>query len=436
MHITTQEFSERRDRLLAQMGEGSLALIPGAGLVFRNSDSHYPFRQDSDFYYLTGFQEPNAALILLKESSKRAQTLLFCAEKKPEEELWTGIRLGVEGAKASLGIDEAYAISELPVKMAAYLQQIKTIYYGWGSHPTLEAQLRVWIQEARQKARKSALYPTEYLDLGMLLHELRLFKSPAELACIQKAVDVSVYAHQQVMARSKPGLKEYQLEATFIHALRESGLRETAYSTIVGGGANACVLHYVDNQATLQDHQLVLIDAGAEYSCYAADITRTFPINGCFTGPQRDLYQVVLEAQAAGIQAAQPGNRWGEIQQAVVRVIVQGLMDLNILGGACLETLIEQEAYKPFYMHGSGHWLGLDVHDVGAYRKEGQGRVLEPQMVLTVEPGLYIRASEAVPAVFHDMGIRIEDDVVIREEGPEVLSGALAKSLEAIEAGM
>lgn len=427
------QFSARRALLFSKMVDNSVAILWGAKTLTRNGDSDYAFRQDSDFYYLTGFQESGAIALLVKEGASH-RFVLFCLPKNIDEECWTGYRLGPVGAVSVLGADEAFPVSELSAKILEYLAHKAAVYSFWGNMQ-LERKLNTWIGELRHKARKDTLALTHSLDLRPLVHEARLFKSAAEIVQIQKAVDVSIVGHQRAMQRSKAGLSEYHLHAELMHAFADAGLLEVAYYPIVGSGENTCILHYNANRAPLKSGDLVLIDAAAEYQCYAADITRTFPVNGHFTSEQKALYQVVLASQLAGIAAIKPGNRWDDIQKAILNTMVPGLIDLGILQGR-VDEVIEQETYRKVYMHGSGHWLGLDVHDAGAYKVDKQWRLLEPNMVLTVEPGIYIRPDEQIPAKWHNLGIRIEDDILVTALGASVLSDALVKHPDDIEAFM
>lgn len=428
--IEQWEFLERRKALFAQMVNNSIAVIPGALLKKRNGDTDYLFRQDSLFYYLSGFVEPNACLVFIKESSQKTRVILFCLPKKPEEEVWTGFRVGPENACALYGVDEAFSVDLFEEKFIPWLSECETVYSPWCE--SWNIKMNQWMSVARSRLRKSGVRLSQWLDIGPLVDELRLFKSEAELACLQTAVDISVEGHRAAMRSAQMGLHEYHLQAAFMEVLMQKGVMETAYPTIVGAGANACVLHYVENRSRLEKGQMVLMDAGAEWQGYAADITRTFPVNGQFSPQQRALYEVVLSAQKSAIQLIKPGLPWGDIQKKVVEILVEGLIDLKILRGNP-QDLISNQAYLSVYMHGSGHWLGLDVHDAGAYKKGGSWRLLEPNMVLTVEPGLYIRPSESIDACWHDLGIRIEDDIVVTKTGHRVLSGALEKEIDEIE---
>lgn len=432
------DFRRRRRRLLDAMGPGSVALIPAAKEAVRNRDVHYPYRQDSDFAYLTGFPEPEA-LMALVPGRKEGELVLFCRPRDQARELWDGPRAGIEGAQADYGADEAHPIEAADEVMPTLLENRERLYYPLASDPELDLRVMDWIHAVRGKARSGVRAPSELLNIDRLVHEQRLVKDPAELRIMRKAARISAAAHRRVMRASRPGVWEYELEAEFVHTCALRGGRFQAYPPIVGSGANACVLHYVDNRHQLRDGDLVLIDAGCEYAGYASDITRTFPVNGRFTPPQRALYELVLAAQRAAIAKALPGNRWDAPHKAAVRVLTKGLVELGILPGTVKDvpSLIKEEKYKPFYMHRTGHWLGMDVHDVGDYKQGGKWRRLEPGMVLTVEPGLYIPGDrEEVPECYRNIGIRIEDDVAITKDGHEILSADAPKTVAEIEAWM
>ncbi len=433
--MTRSEHNRRRRRLAAAMPAGSIALLPAADELLRNRDVHYPFRQDSDFTYLTGFPEPEA-MAILAPGRKEGALVLFCRPRDPEKELWDGTRVGVEGAVAGYGADQAHPVDELDEVLPKLLENCQRVYYPLGAHPELDQRLMGWIKVVRGKARSGVSAPTELVSLDKLLNELRLLKSKAEIKIMRRAARISADAHLRVMQMCRPGMWEYQLEAEFVQACSSRGGRVQAYPPIVGSGANACVLHYVDNRHRLRDGDLVLIDAGCELEGYASDITRTFPVNGRFSPPQRELYELVLGAQKAAIAKAVPGNRWNDPHKAAVRTLTRGLVELGILKGGkkAVPKLIKEEKYKPYYMHRTGHWLGMDVHDVGDYKVEGKWRRLQPGMALTVEPGLYIAADRTeVPERYRNIGIRIEDDVAITAEGNEVLSARAPKTVEDIE---
>jgi Xaa-Pro aminopeptidase len=414
------------------MEPDSIAIIPAAATQYRNRDSAWPFRQDSDFHYLCGFAEPEAVLALIP-GRKHGEFLLFCRERDAERELWDGARAGPEGACARFGADDAFPIGDIDDILPGLIEGRRRLYYALGRQPEFDTCVMGWINKIRAKVRAGAHPPGEFLDLDHLLHELRLIKSAEELRVMQRAASISAAAHTRIMQSCKPGMPEYALEAELLHEFMRNGARSPAYTSIVGGGANGCVLHYVENNALLRDGDLVLVDAGCEYEHYASDITRTFPVNGRFSREQRALYEVVLEAQLAAIRTVKPGNHWNQPHDATVKLITEGLRDLGLLDGE-LRELIETEAYRPFYMHRAGHWLGMDVHDVGDYKLGDEWRVLEPGMVLTVEPGIYVSPdNHAVSKKWRGIGIRIEDDVVVTRKGHQVLSAEAPKVPEEIE---
>ncbi|MYM63640.1 Xaa-Pro aminopeptidase [Pseudomaricurvus sp. HS19] len=435
MTITKQEFTRRRKQLMAMMEPNSIAILPSAAEKTRSRDTEYNFRQDSDFLYLTGFNEPEAVLVLLP-GREHGEYVLFCRERDRDKEIWNGYRAGPEGACDKFGADDAFPIDDIDDILPGLIEGRERVYYAMGKDQDFDHQVMVWINAIRARVRTGAIPPGEFLDLDHLLHDMRLYKSAAEIRLMQRAGDISAAAHARAMKICKPGLYEYQLEAEIHHEFSFNGARFPAYNTIVGGGANGCILHYVENSDALRDGDLVLIDAGCELDGYAADITRTFPINGRFSDEQKALYELTLRAQEAALAVIAPGRHWNEPHEASVRCITEGLLELGLLRGE-LEQLIADEAYKEFYMHRIGHWLGLDVHDVGDYRVGGEWRVLEPGMVMTVEPGIYVSPDNAsVEAKWRGIGIRIEDDVLITKEGYEILTGAVPKSVDEIEALM
>ena len=430
-----KEFARRRKRLMAHMESDSIAIVPSAKTVLRNRDVEYPFRQDSDFYYLTGFDEPDAVLVLLPGRG-HGEFVMFCRDRDPQMELWDGYRAGPEGACADYGADDAFPMGDIDDILPGLIEGRHRVYYAMGRDAQFDARLMAWINSIREKVRSGAHPPGEFIDLDHLLHDLRLIKSAAEIKQMTKAADISAQAHCRAMQICKPGMMEYQLEAEFVHNFTRAGARQPAYSSIVGGGVNGCVLHYVNNGDELKDGDLVLIDAGCELGYYAADITRTFPINGRFSPTQKALYELVLEAQLAAIAEIQPGNHWNQAHETVVKVITKGLVALGLLKGR-VNTLIKKEAYQDFYMHRTGHWLGMDVHDVGDYKISDQWRVLEPGMVLTVEPGIYVSPKNSkVAKKWRGIGIRIEDDVVVTKDGCRVLTDGVPKTVAEIEALM
>ncbi len=430
-----QEYAKRRKRLMHMMGRDGIAILPTMPVATRNRDIEYPYRPDSDFYYLTGFSEPQSVLVLIPGRTQGSY-ILFCRERDPDLELWTGPRHGSEGARAVYGADDAFPISDIDEILPGLLENREKVYYTMGSSPEYDQKIPAWLKQIRQKSRAGVHVPGEIVSLEHLLHEMRLFKSRKEISLMRRVARISAQAHVRAMQVCRPGMWEYQIEAELLHVFMRNGCRHTAYPPIVGGGANACILHYTDNNAQLQDGDLLLIDAGAELENYAADITRTFPVNGRFTEPQRLIYELVLEAQLAAIDKIRPGNHWMDPHRAAVRVLTRGLRGLGLLRGD-LRTLIKKEAYKRFFMHRTGHWLGMDVHDVGDYKVGDAWRMLEPGMVMTVEPGLYIPAgSKGIAKKWWNIGVRIEDDVLVTRHGCDVLSKDVPKSVEEIEALM
>jgi Xaa-Pro aminopeptidase len=430
--MSQAEFVRRRRQLMDMMGDGAIALIPAAPEALRNRDVHFPYRQDSDFHYLTGFAEPEAVAILAP-GREHGEYLLFCRERDPEREVWDGPMAGQEGAVERYGADDSFPIDTLDEIAPGLLEKCDRVFYTLGAYPQFDRQVLAWLNRLRRGSRRGTRAPGEFVALDHMLHEMRLYKSPIEIDLMRRAIAVSVEAHRRAMAHCRPGLTEYEIEAEFQHTFRRHGT-VASYPPIVAGGKNTCVLHYVKNNARLNDGELLLIDAGAEYACYAADITRTFPVNGRFSGPQRAVYELVRAAQRAAIAEVRPGNPWEAPQMAAVRVLTEGLVDLGLLEGE-VDGLIERKSYRKYYMHRSGHWLGLDVHDVGDYKVDGQWREFEPGMVLTVEPGLYLaEGTKGVPAPFRNIGVRIEDDVHVTPEGCEVLSAALPTAVDEVEA--
>jgi Xaa-Pro aminopeptidase len=435
MKIAQDEYARRRAALLQQLPQKSVALVSASHLKTRNRDAEYAFRQDSDFYYLTGFNEPDALLLLIPGRAE-GEFVLFCPPRDPQMEIWTGYRAGPEGCVRNFGADQAFALEELEQQMPRLLDGVHRLYYALGSDEALDTRVRGWLNQVRAQSRQGAQAPEELVLLDNLLHEQRLFKSAAELDMMRRAAEISAEAHCRAMRLSRPGLYEYQLEAEITGYCMQKGARFQAYSPIVGGGANGCILHYIDNSAELKDGDLVLIDAGCELDNYASDITRTFPVNGRFSPQQRALYQLVLDTQLACIKAMQPGVPWNRIHDLSVELLTEGLIELGLLQGE-RDALIEAGAYRRFYMHRIGHWLGMDVHDVGQYKLDGEWRPLEPGMVMTIEPGLYVAPDDdSVAPEWRGIGIRIEDDVLVTEQGPDVLTAAVPKTIADIEALM
>jgi Xaa-Pro aminopeptidase len=431
----SKTYQQRRRRLMQMMGKGSIAILPTANVALRNRDVEYPYRPDSDFFYLTGFDEPDAVIVLVP-GRPEGEYILFCRERDPQMELWTGRRAGLKGARADFGADCAFPIGKIEDLLPGLLENRGKVYYTMGGDPEFDRRIIQWLKRIRRKSRAGIHPPDEIVSLEHLVHEMRLFKDREEIGLMRRAAQISAAAHRRAMERCRPGMTEYQLEAELIHEFMVQGARNTAYPPIVGGGANACVLHYTANEDVLKDGELVLIDAGAEYRSYAADITRTFPVGGRFSGPQREIYELVLEAQRAAIAKARPGNHWNDPHDAAVRVLTRGLVGLGLLKGD-VRTLIRSGAYQRFFMHRTGHWLGMDVHDVGDYKIGESWRLLEPGMVLTVEPGLYVSArSGRVPRHYLNIGVRIEDDVLITKQGNEILSEGAPKTVKDIEAVM
>lgn len=430
VEIAGEEFAERRRSLLEKVGSQAVALVAAAPEHIRNRDAHYPYRQDSDFQYLTGFVEPEAVLLLVPGRAD-GEVILFCRDRDVTREIWDGRRAGPEGAVRDFGADEAFAIDELDTRLPGFLTGRERVYHTLGEREEFDQFLLQSLHELRSKNRSGVAVPTEVVALDPLLHEMRLLKSSGEVAMMQQAATVSAAAHRRAIRFCQPGVMEYQLAAEIHHEFEYNGMTP-AYSSIVGGGANGCILHYVENSEALRDGELVLIDAGGEHACYAADITRTFPVNGRFSAAQKAVYEVVLAAQLAAIEQVRAGQSWNAPHEAAVQVLVEGLVELGLLKGR-VDDLIESEAYRRFYMHNTGHWLGLDVHDVGAYKLKEQWRELQPGMVLTVEPGLYIAAADDIDPQFHNIGIRIEDDVLVTEAEPRVLTAEAPKTVADIE---
>ncbi|SFR60259.1 aminopeptidase P Metallo peptidase. MEROPS family M24B [Marinobacter daqiaonensis] len=433
--IPASEHAERRRRLMELMAKDSIAILPAAPERTRNRDVLHPFRQDSDFHYLTGFGEPEAVLVLIP-GREHGESVLFCRERNPEKEKWDGFIAGPEGAIEKHGLDDAFPIADIDDILPGMIEGRSRVYYPLGRDQSFDARVMDWVKVIRSKVRAGAQPPGEFVALEHLLHDLRLYKSANEIKAMARAAQISAEAHCRAMKRAREGGYEYQLEAELIHTFMENGARNTAYPSIVGSGVNGCILHYIENSAELRAGDLVLIDAGCEVECYASDITRTFPVSGRFTDPQKALYEVVLEAQYAAIDAVRPGNHWNMPHEAALEVLTQGLIDLGIIEGP-LAGALEREAYRPFFMHRTGHWLGLDVHDVGDYKVGDAWRVLEPGMVMTVEPGLYVAPDNMdVDPKWRGIGIRIEDDVVVTREGCRVLTEAVPKNIAEVEALM
>ncbi|HSJ48789.1 MAG TPA: Xaa-Pro aminopeptidase [Gammaproteobacteria bacterium] len=429
-----KEFARRRKQLMRMMGQDAIAILPTAPERLRNRDVEYPYRSDSDFYYLTGFAEPEAVAVLVP-GRPQGEYILFCRERDPLMETWNGRRAGTEGAVERFGADDAFPIDDIDDILPGLLESRERVFYTMGASAEFDTRVINWVREIRNRARSGVHAPDEFVALDHLVHDMRLYKSRVEIKQMRTAARIAAAAHVRAMRSCRPGMMEYEIEAEYLHEFRRHGC-EPAYGSIVGGGDNGCILHYRENDAELQDGDLLLIDAGAEYQYYASDITRTFPVNGRFSEPQKLLYNLVLDAQLAAIAEVVPGNHWNAPHDAAVKVLTRGLVKLGLLKGRPSQ-LIKDGAYRRFYMHRTGHWLGMDVHDVGDYKVGEEWRVLEPGMVLTVEPGLYIpKGSKGVAKKWQGIGIRIEDDVLVTRDGHEVLSKAAPKDVKEIEALM
>ncbi len=425
-------FKQRRQQLLHRMGSG-VAVIPTAPEAVRSRDSHYPYRFDSYFYYLTGFNEPESVLILI--AGAQPKSVLFCRDKDLEREIWDGFRYGPDGAKEFFGVDEAYSISRLDELAPQLLANQPRLFYALGADVSWDGRVSGWLNQLRAQVRSGVCAPPDVADVRALLDDMRLIKSAAEIDTMRRAASISAGAHRRAMRATRPGVMEYEIEAELLHEFRRRGAQSPAYHSIVAGGPNACVLHYVFNNAELHDGDLLLIDAGCELDGYASDITRTFPVNGKFSAAQKDLYELVLAAQSAAISAIRPGAGWNAPHDAALAVLVQGFIDFGLCHGTP-DAVLESGDYRRFYMHRTGHWLGLDVHDAGNYKQGDAWLALEPGMALTVEPGCYVRPAEGVPKHFWDIGIRIEDDAVVTPTGCEVITHEVPKSVAEIEALM
>ena len=433
--IPKSEYARRRQTLMARMEPNSIAILPAAPMYIRNRDVEHVYRQDSDFQYLSGFPEPEAVIALIP-GREHGEYVLFCRERDPERELWDGLRAGQDGAIAEYGADDAFPIGDIDDILPGLIEGRERVYYAIGTNETFDHQLMEWIKMIRSKARQGAQPPSEFVALDHLLHDMRLYKSANEVKVMRHAAEISARAHVNAMQACRAGLREYHLEAELDYEFRKGGAKMPAYGSIVAAGRNACILHYRENDAALEAGDLVLIDAGCEIDCYASDITRTFPVSGKFSPEQKAIYELVLAANEEAFKYIAPGRHWNEAHEATVRVITAGLVDLGLLEGEVGE-LIATEAYKPFYMHRAGHWLGLDVHDVGDYKIGGEWRVLEPGMAMTVEPGIYVAAdNHDVARKWRGIGVRIEDDVVVTKTGCEILTGGAPKTVAEIEALM
>lgn len=430
--IPISSFRQRRQYLASQMQQG-VAIIPAAPERVRNRDTYYPYRFDSYFYYLTGFREPGAVLVIVAgTAASQPAHILFCRDKDKDREIWDGFRFGPEGARDAFGLDAAYPLSRLDEMLPDLLTGQSTVHYALGQDAAWDSRVTGWINQIRERGRSGATAPVQINDIRWILDEMRVLKSAEELAVMGHAATIAAGAHCRAMQMTRPGMYEYQVEAELLHEFRRHGAQSPAYPSIVAGGSNACVLHYIENSAELKSGDLLLIDAGCETDGYASDITRTFPVNGVFSPLQKDIYQLVLSAQTAAMDRVRPGNTWDAPHEAALKVLAQGFIDAGLCHGS-LDAVIDSGDYKRFYMHRTGHWLGLDVHDAGEYKRNGNWRTLQPGMTLTVEPGCYIRPADDVPADFWHIGIRIEDDVVVTATGCEVLTAGAPKTVAAIE---
>ena len=421
----------RRRDVMQHMGSG-VAIIPTAPVQVRNRDVDYLFRPDSDFFYLTHFPEPEAVMVLVPERPQ-GEYILFCRERDPEKEIWDGYRAGLEGACEQYGADDAFPIDDIDEILPGLLENRDKVFCNIGRYPEFDKRLMGWVNDVRAKSRNGVHAPGEFVDLDHIVHEMRLFKRADEVRTMRRAAKISAQAHVRAMHVCKPGMYEYQIEAELLHEFRRSGSQYPAYPPIVGSGANGCILHYIENDAQMKKGDLLLIDAGCELDGYASDITRTFPVSGRFSAEQKAIYEIVLAAQHAAIEQVKPGKHWNDPHEAAVKVLVDGLLDLKLLKGKA-QDVIEKQEYRKFYMHRTGHWLGMDVHDVGDYKIDGIWRLLEPGLTMTVEPGLYIAAGQkGINDRWWNIGIRIEDDVLVTKDGCEVLSIDAPKAIDDIE---
>lgn len=433
--INKKECHARRKKLMDMIGSDSIAILPTASVYIRNRDVEFPFRPDSDFFYLTGYPEPEAVAVLIPDRAD-GEFILFCRDKDIEMETWHGRRAGLEGALKIYGADDAFPIEDMDDILPGLIEGHERVFYNMGNDQNFDQRVLGWVNQIRDKARTGVVAPDEFISLNHFLHDMRLYKSRHEVKLMKKAAKISAAAHKRVISFCKPGMHEYQLEAELVHEFMLNGSRAAAYPSIVGSGENGCILHYTENQDEIADGDLLLIDAGAEYHGYASDITRTFPANGKFSKAQRQAYDLVLKAQIAAIEQVQPGNHWNDPHDAAVRVLTEGMVALGILKGD-VDELIKDHVYTKYYMHRTGHWIGMDVHDVGDYKVDNEWRMLEPGMVLTIEPGLYMPAGiKGLAKKWWNIGIRIEDDVLVTKEGYEVLTKDVPKSADEIEALM
>ncbi len=431
--MDSKEFARRRRQLMRMVGQGGIAILPAAPVSIYSRDVENRYRQDSDFYYLTGLAEPEAVTVLVP-GRENGEFIVFCRERDKAKELWDGSRAGPDGAIDTYCADDAFPIEDIDDILPGIMELCNRVYYTMGQYADFDARISDWVNSLRARELRGVHTPQEFVALDHLLHDMRLYKSRAELVAMRRSAKVAAKAHKRAMQFVRPGMREYEVEAEFLHEFRrhDAGI---SYSPIVATGANACTLHYVDNNSRLEDGDLLLIDAGCELDYYASDVTRTYPVNGRFTPEQRAVYEIVLEAQLAAIEKTRKGNHWNEPHDAAVQVITRGLKRIGLLDGS-LPRLIKDGAYREFFMHRTGHWLGMDVHDVGDYKVGDEWRHLESGMVTTVEPGIYINSSRKIPARWRNIGIRIEDDVAVTNNGPDVLSKDLVSDPDEIEALM
>lgn len=428
----TLNFSERRDLLADKVLEDSAIIVSAASVKSRISDTEYSYRQDSNFYYLSGYEEPES-LILIRPNQDKERFIIFCRDRDPLREQWDGFRTGQEGVIQDYGADAAYSINSIDEIMPKLLEGAKNIYFSMSAPCGVDAKISSWVEDIRKNTRSGAEPPQNLLSLDSILHEMRLIKESDEMDLMKQAANITTEAHIRAMQSVRPGMYEYQLEAEYLYAFNKNGARSPAYNSIVGGGNNSCILHYVENNAELQDGDLVLVDAGCEYQYYASDVTRTFPVNGKFSPEQKEIYSIVLEAHKQSMEQAKPGNKWNLMHEKSVEVIVEGLLSIGLLQGS-RDEIIDKGEYSKFYMHRIGHWLGMDVHDVGSYKQDGDWRPLEEGMVMTVEPGIYILDSmEGVDDKWKGIGVRIEDDIAITDSGFEILTPDVPRTIEEVE---
>ncbi len=428
-----RERARRRKNLMNAIGKDSIAIIPSAPIKLRSKDTDYKYRQDSDFYYLTGFEEPESVAVLIS-GRRAAEYIIFCRENDKLMETWNGRRLGVDKAPEALDADDAFPIDDIDEILPGLLEGRERVYYSMGRETLFDNRIIGWINQLKAKSGAGASVPSEFISLDFHLHDMRLIKSRSELTALRRAAKISAAGHTAAMSACKPGVMEYELEAELISTYRRNGA-DHSFLPIVGGGANGCILHYTENNDELRDGQMVLVDSGAEWQCYAGDITRSYPVNGVFSDAQREVYEIVLEANKAAIKKVVAGNHWNDPHDAAVRVITRGLLSIGVLKGD-YKTLIKEEAHRPYFMHRTGHWLGIDVHDVGDYKIDDKWRLLEAGMVLTIEPGIYLAAARSIPKQYRDIGIRVEDDVAVTNDEPEVLTDMVVKEVDEIEALM